>query len=75
MVDKQALMRALAESALGGVGLDVHWTEPADPDEELYRDPRVLALPHMGTITHEASAPSTRPIVRPQLSLRKHRAC
>ena len=38
---------------MGGVGLDVHWEEPADPTEALYRHPKVLALPHMGTITNE----------------------
>lgn len=38
---------------MGGVGLDVHWVEPADPSEEIYQLPNVLALPHTGTSTHE----------------------
>jgi phosphoglycerate dehydrogenase-like enzyme len=37
VVDKAALLQALQQGRLGGVGLDVHWVEPADPQEELYR--------------------------------------
>ena len=55
VIDKGALLRALEAGRLGGVGLDVHWVEPADPTDPLYQHPKVLALPHMGTITHEVS--------------------
>lgn len=37
VIDKAALLQALQQGRLGGVGLDVHWVEPADPQEELYR--------------------------------------
>lgn len=37
IVDKQALLQALRNGLLGGVGLDVGWDEPDDPQEELYR--------------------------------------
>jgi phosphoglycerate dehydrogenase-like enzyme len=37
VIDKAGLLQALREGRLGGVGLDVHWVEPADPEEELYR--------------------------------------
>lgn len=37
VVDKAALLDALRCDKLGGVGLDVHWVEPADPEEELYK--------------------------------------
>ncbi|KAG1660833.1 hypothetical protein FOA52_008944 [Chlamydomonas sp. UWO 241] len=53
VIDKEALCEALDAGLLGGVGLDVHWVEPADPEEPLYQHKRVLALPHTGTITHE----------------------
>jgi phosphoglycerate dehydrogenase-like enzyme len=33
--------------------MDVHWIEPADPEDEIYRHPNVVALPHAGTSTHE----------------------
>ncbi|KAF5834636.1 D-isomer specific 2-hydroxyacid dehydrogenase [Dunaliella salina] len=53
VIDKQALIQALEQGRLGGVGLDVHWIEPADPAECLYRHPRVLALPHLGSVSQE----------------------
>jgi phosphoglycerate dehydrogenase-like enzyme len=54
VIDRAALLAALAGGRLGGVGLDVHWDEPADPADPLYADPRVVALPHVGGSTIEA---------------------
>ncbi len=54
VIDRAALVAALAGGRLGGVGLDVHWDEPADPADPIYADPRVVALPHLGGSTAEA---------------------
>ncbi|HEY5937742.1 MAG TPA: NAD(P)-dependent oxidoreductase [Kofleriaceae bacterium] len=54
VIDRGALLAALAADRLGGVGLDVHWDEPADPDDPLYADPRVIALPHVAGSTEES---------------------
>src|SRR5207248_1347323 len=54
VIDRDALVRALPK--LGGVGLDVHWDEPPDPDDPLYADPKVVALPHVAGSTEEAFA-------------------
>jgi phosphoglycerate dehydrogenase-like enzyme len=54
VIDRAALAAALAADRLGGVGLDVHWDEPADPADPIYTDPRVVALPHIGGSTLEA---------------------
>jgi len=54
VIDRPALDEALAANRLGGVGLDVHWDEPADPTDPLYADPRVVALPHVAGSTVEA---------------------
>jgi len=54
VIDRAALAAALAGDRLGGVGLDVHWNEPADPADPIYADPRVVALPHIGGSTVEA---------------------
>jgi len=54
VIDRAALAAALAGDRLGGLGLDVHWDEPPDPGDPLYRDPRVVALPHIGGSTVEA---------------------
>lgn len=54
VIDRGALVAALAGDRLGGVGLDVHWNEPPDPDDPLYQDPRVVAFPHVAGSTVEA---------------------
>jgi len=54
VIDRAALTAALASGKLGGVGLDVHWDEPADPADPLYADPRVIALPHVAGSTEES---------------------
>lgn len=56
VIDREALLAALARGQLGGVGLDVHWEEPPDPADPLYADPRVVALPHVAGSTREAFA-------------------
>jgi phosphoglycerate dehydrogenase-like enzyme len=56
VIDRPALVAALASGTLGGVALDVHWDEPPDPADPLYADPRVLALPHLAGSTEEAFA-------------------
>lgn len=56
VIDRDALIAALAENRLGGVGLDVHWEEPPDPADPLYADRRVVALPHVAGSTEEAFA-------------------
>lgn len=54
VIDRDALLAALAAGTLGGVGLDVHWHEPPDPADPLFADPRVIALPHVAGSTVEA---------------------
>jgi phosphoglycerate dehydrogenase-like enzyme len=46
LVDRTALMEALASRRLGGLGLDVGYEEPARPDEPLLNDPNVVYMPH-----------------------------
>jgi phosphoglycerate dehydrogenase-like enzyme len=54
VIDRAALVEALAGHRIGGVGLDVHWDEPADPADPIYADPRVVALPHVAGSTVES---------------------
>lgn len=52
IVDRAALEGALDK--LGGVGLDVFWREPWDPEEPLFEHPKVVTTPHLGGSTAEA---------------------
>ncbi|MES2260032.1 MAG: D-glycerate dehydrogenase [Pseudomonadota bacterium] len=53
IVDEAALIEALREGRIHGAGLDVFEREPLAPDSELLRMPNVVALPHIGSATHE----------------------
>jgi len=63
VIDRAALVAALAADRIGGVGLDVHWDEPPDPADPLYADPRVIALPHVAGSTEEAFARITDVVI------------
>jgi len=48
LIDHEALVEALGAGRLGGLGLDVGYTEPADPEEPLlaHRGGNVILMPH-----------------------------
>lgn len=56
IVDRGALIEALESQQLGGVGLDVFWDEPWDPQDPLYTREEVITMPHVGGSTEEAFA-------------------
>ena len=53
VVDEPALLAALNSGHLRAAGLDVFAVEPLPLDSPLRRHPRVTALPHIGSATHE----------------------
>lgn len=53
IVDEAALLEALDSGHLRAAGLDVFAAEPLPPDSPLRTHPRVTALPHIGSATHE----------------------
>lgn len=53
-VNREALLKALAENRIAGFGADVYWKEPADPADPLLQDPRVFITPHIGAESSEA---------------------
>jgi phosphoglycerate dehydrogenase-like enzyme len=61
VIDRDALVAALPK--LGGVGLDVHWSEPPDPADPLYAQPNVIGLPHLAGSTEEAFARITDVVI------------
>lgn len=54
VVSEEALIEALEQGALGGVGLDVFEREPLDSEHPLLRFPQVVLTPHLGASTLEA---------------------
>ncbi|OCF36236.1 2-hydroxyacid dehydrogenase [Kwoniella heveanensis BCC8398] len=52
VIDEVALIEALKSGTIAGAGLDVYEHEPKIP-EELLQDPKVVCLPHVGTVSVE----------------------
>ncbi|NQE49268.1 2-hydroxyacid dehydrogenase [Herbaspirillum rubrisubalbicans] len=53
IVDEAALIAALQENTIYGAGLDVFEVEPLPVSSPLLQLPNVVALPHIGSATHE----------------------
>lgn len=53
IVQEDALLAALESGHLRAAGLDVFATEPLPQDSPLRSHPKVTALPHIGSATHE----------------------
>lgn len=53
IVDEAALIKALQDKAIYAAGLDVFEVEPLPVDSPLLKLPNVVALPHIGSATHE----------------------
>ncbi len=53
VVDEKALIAALKAGEIHAAGLDVFEQEPLPTDSELLTMPNVVALPHIGSATHE----------------------
>ncbi|MEL4015324.1 glyoxylate/hydroxypyruvate reductase GhrB [Dryocola clanedunensis] len=53
VVDEQALIQALKDGTIHAAGLDVFEQEPLPADSELLKMANVVALPHIGSATHE----------------------
>jgi D-3-phosphoglycerate dehydrogenase len=53
LIDEQALADAIAESRVGGAGIDVYAREPCT-SSPLFGFDNVIATPHLGASTHEA---------------------
>lgn len=59
LLDQAAVVEALRAGRLAGAGLDVYEEEPLPPEKNPFKDlPNVVLTPHVGAVTHEASARS-----------------
>lgn len=53
IIDEAALIEALQKGIIHAAGLDVFEVEPLDANSPLLQMPNVVALPHIGSATHE----------------------
>ncbi|RAL54987.1 hypothetical protein DM860_013683 [Cuscuta australis] len=51
LLDYDAVFDHLKSGHLGGLGMDVTWTEPFDPDNAILNFPNVIVTPHVAGVT------------------------
>ena len=51
IIERDAALDAVKRGHVAGLGLDVQWAEPVEPDDELIGHPRVIATPHIAGVT------------------------
>ncbi|XP_049934793.1 uncharacterized protein LOC126410244 [Nymphaea colorata] len=51
LLDYEAVKSSPESGHLGGLGIDVAWTEPFDPDDQILKHPNVLITPHIAGVT------------------------
>jgi phosphoglycerate dehydrogenase-like enzyme len=51
LLDYEAVKEALASGQLGGLAMDVAWSEPFDPSDPILQYPNVLITPHVAGVT------------------------
>ncbi|KAM0057107.1 putative hydroxypyruvate reductase [Helianthus debilis subsp. tardiflorus] len=54
LLDYKAVYEGLESGHLGGVGMDVAWTEPFDPNDPILKFPNVLLTPHVAGVTESS---------------------
>lgn len=51
ILDYKSVLHHLQSGHLGGLAIDVAWTEPFDPDDPILKFPNVLITPHVAGVT------------------------
>ncbi|GJN12212.1 hypothetical protein PR202_ga30470 [Eleusine coracana subsp. coracana] len=51
LLDYQAVFDHLQSGHLGGLGIDVAWMEPFDPEDPILKFPNVIITPHVAGVT------------------------
>ncbi|KAK1439517.1 hypothetical protein QVD17_05337 [Tagetes erecta] len=54
LVDYKAVYDSLESGHLGGLGTDVAWTEPFDPDDPILKFTNVILTPHVAGVTESS---------------------
>ncbi|XP_008802910.2 hydroxypyruvate reductase isoform X2 [Phoenix dactylifera] len=54
LLEYNSVLHHLESGNLGGLGIDVAWTEPFDPDDPILKFPNVLITPHVAGVTEHS---------------------
>lgn len=54
LLDYQSTLQSLESGHLGGLGLDVAWTEPFDPNDPILKFNNVIFTPHVAGVTEHS---------------------
>ncbi|KAI7734152.1 hypothetical protein M8C21_014121 [Ambrosia artemisiifolia] len=54
LLDYKAVYDGLESGHLGGLGIDVAWTEPFDPNDPILKFPNVILTPHVAGVTESS---------------------
>ncbi|KAK4781458.1 hypothetical protein SAY86_015560 [Trapa natans] len=54
LLDYEAVKRNLESGQLGGLGMDVAWTEPFNPDDPILKFRNVILTPHVAGVTEHS---------------------
>ncbi|KOM42930.1 hypothetical protein LR48_Vigan05g053400 [Vigna angularis] len=54
LVDYEAVINNLESGHLGGLGTDVAWTEPFNPDDQIFKFKNVIITPHVAAVTEHS---------------------
>lgn len=54
LLDYEAVLSSLESGHLGGLAMDVTWTEPFDPNDPILKFKNVLITPHIGGVTEHS---------------------
>jgi lactate dehydrogenase-like 2-hydroxyacid dehydrogenase len=63
VMDRDALLAAMASGKVGGLGMDVHYKEPSDPDDPLLAYDNVALSPHIAIGTRVNGAEDVEEMV------------
>ena len=54
LLNYQSTLHSLESGHLGGLGIDVAWTEPFDPNDPILKFNNVIITPHVAGVTEHA---------------------
>ena len=54
LVEYESVINNLESGHLGGLGTDVAWTEPFNPDDQIFKFKNVIMTPHIAGVTEHS---------------------